>query len=264
MSKHECNICSETIEASELAQTVTCFVCEKSFHGFGCIGLSKPHLKFIKDIKGILWSCEHCCITTFQKFVCNKLTEISSNDSSVKSQDVILSRIDAMSLELLNLKKNVDALNVSEDCIPIGAKRFRSGKPSTPSNNVTSFTWPKSSTSSTPAVIGTNLESTTLKVIEAPMYFHVSRFSTDTSETELESWISSKLNVTPEQYVKCTKLVPKGRELDTLEFISFKVAIPSGLEKQVMDASIWPSNITVRPFEQRGFLPRAYSLNQMQ
>lgn len=262
MSKLVCNSCAEDI--GEASLTVTCFVCEKPYHGLACIGLSKQHLKFIKDVKGLLWSCENCALTTFPKYVCNKLSEISSNDSSLKSQDEILNRIDSMSLELSNLKKNVDALNISEIDYPIGGKRLRSGKPSTPSNNTTSFTWPKpSSSSSTTAVIGTNLESTTLKVIEAPMYFHVSRFSTETSETELESWISTKLNLTDDQHVKCTKLVPKGRELSSLEFISFKVGIPSGLEKKVMDASVWPTNITVRPFEQRGFLQRTYSLNQM-
>lgn len=261
MSKLVCNSCAVDIEVIEANLTVTCFVCEKSFHGFTCIGLSKPQLKFIKDVKGLLWSCDHCAITTFQKYVCNKLNEISLNESSVKSQDAILSRIDSLSLEVLNLKKNVDALNVLDVDNSIGAKRFRSGRPMTPSSNTTSFAWPtkaSSSTSSNNAVTGTNLESTTLKVIDAPLYFHVSRFSTETSETELESWISDKLDLSSEQHVKCTKLVPRGRELSSLEFISFMVAIPSGLELKVMDASIWPTNITVRPFEQRPFLQRTY------
>lgn len=261
MSKPVCNHCAEDIEVVDSAHTVTCFVCEKSFHGFLCINLTKPQLKMIKDVKGLLWSCEHCSITTFPKYVCSKLNDIALSESTVKSHEVLLSRIELLTSEVSKLKKNFDSFSDSDD--QIGVKRFRTGRPLTPRSNSSRFEWPpKVSTStvaSSSAINSTNSETTTLKVIEAPTYYHVSRFSTETSEDELQSWISEKLNVTADhQPVKCTKLVPRGRELSSLEFVSFKVSIPKIFEEKVMDASIWPTNITVRPFEQRAFLPRNY------
>lgn len=260
MSKPICNSCFNDIEIVDSAQTVTCFVCEKSFHGFACIGLSKPQLKMIKDVKGLLWSCEHCSITTFQKFVCNKLNDISLGESTVKSHDVLLSRIELLASEVSNLKKNFDAISDSDD--QIGVKRFRTGRPLTPRANSSRFEWPPKASASTVAsssvVTGTSSEITTLKVVEAPLFYHVSKFSTDTSEEDVLSWISAKLKITDDQQIKCTKLVPRGRELSSLEFISFKVSAPKALEEKIMDASIWPNNTTVRPFEQRAFLPRNY------
>lgn len=88
--------------------------------------------------------------------------------------------------------------------------------------------------------------------------FHVSRFSPSTTEEELHSWVIDKLNITSDQLIKCSRLIPKGRELLSLEFISFKLAVPKELEGKVLDPSVWPNNITVRPFEQRPFLPRSY------
>lgn len=260
MSKPICYSCSNDIEISDSPHTVTCFVCEKSFHGNSCIGLTKPQLKVIKDVKGLLWSCEHCSITTFPKYVCKKLNDISHSESNGKSHDVLLNRIDLLTSEVSQLKKNFDSISDSDDLV--GGKRFRNGRPITPRSTSSRFEWPpKSSTStivSSLAVKGTSSELTTLKVIEEPILYHVSRFSIETSEEELQTWISEKLLVTNDQQVKCTKLVPKGRELSSLEFVSFKVSIPKALEEKIMDASIWPTNITVRPFEQRAFLPRNY------
>lgn len=261
MSKLVCNSCAEDIEIVDSPYTVTCFVCEKSFHGFACIHLTKPQIKMIREVKGLLWSCDHCSITTFPKYVCSKLNDIALAESTVKSHDVLLSRIELLTSEVSNLKKNFDSLNDSED--QIGVKRFRTGRPSTPRANSSRFDWPPKAAGSTmplsSAVIGTSSETTTLKIVEAPIYFHVSRFSTETTEEELQSWISDKLNVDGAQQVKCTRLVPRGRELSSLEFVCFKVSIPKTLEEKIMDASIWPTNITVRPFEQRTFLPQTQS-----
>lgn len=223
-------------------------------------GLSKPLLKVIKDVKGLLWTCEHCSITTFQKYVCNKLNDISLSESSIKSHDVLLSRIELLTSEVSNLKKNFDSISDFDD--QIGGKRFRTGRPITPRSNSSRFDWPPKASTSTVAsssvVKGTSSEITTLKVVETPLLYHVSRFSTETSEEELQSWISDKLNVSSDQLVKCTKLVPRGRDLSSLEFVSFKLSAPKALDEKIMDPSIWPNNITVRPFEQRAFLPRSY------
>lgn len=260
MSKFICSSCTEDIESSETNLMVTCFACEKHFHGFSCIGLSKPQLKTIKEVRGVLWNCEHCSVSTFTKFVCHKLSEISEKVPVVNDQDAILSRLDLLTSEMDKLKKNVDSLSTSDLDIP-GGKRSRTGQPRplTPRFPGSRFEWPKASTSNdTQAITGTNVDSTSLKAVEIPSFFHVSRFNPTTTEEELKSWISKKLEITDDQSIKCWRLIPKGRELSNLEFISFKIGVLKELEVKIMDPSIWPTNITVRPFEQRAFLQRSY------
>lgn len=259
MSKFICSYCTEDIESSESNLMVTCFACEKHFHGFSCIGLSKAQLKTIKEVKGVLWNCEHCSISTFNKFVCHKLSEIS-NKQPVNDQDAILNRLDILTSEMEKLKKNVDSLSTSDLDIPIGGKRSRTGqpRPMTPRVQGTRFEWPKMLTSDdNQAISGTNVDST-LKAVEVPIFVHVSRFNTSTTEDELKSWISGKLALADDQSIKCWRLIPKGRELSTLEFVSFKIGVSKELKEKIMDPSVWPTGITVRPFEQRAFLQRNY------
>lgn len=254
MSSILCNQCADEIEAGDIL-SISCFICEKSYHGYKCLGITKPQLNMIKAVKGLLWSCEHCSIKTFPKFVCGKLNEIAEKGST---QDELINRIDNLTAEVSNLKKNVDSMNMPEH--PIGFKRPRTGtRPPTPRLPGLQFEWPKPSTSNdNKAIKGTNSDVTTLQVMEIPVYFHVSRFKADTSEDAVANWVSGKINA-PITQIKCTKLVPRGREASSLEFVNFKIGITKGLEEKIMDPSIWPNNVTVRPFQQRAFLPRSYA-----
>lgn len=216
---------------------------------------------YINEVQGVLWNCEHCSISTFTKFVCHKLSEISNKQPVVNDQDAILSRLDLLTSEMEKMKKNVDSLSSSDFDIPIGGKRSRTGqlRPLTPRVQGSRFEWPKAQTTSdTQAVQGTNVECTSLKAVEVPSFFHVSRFNTATTEEELKTWISERLQLDDDQSIKCWRLIPKGRELSTLEFVSFKIGVLKEHEKKIMDPSVWPTNITVRPFEQRAFLQRTY------
>lgn len=190
------------------------------------------------------------------------MSEISDKQPVVNDQDAILNRLDHLTSEMEVLKKNVDSLSTSDLDIP-GGKRSRTGqpKPLTPRFPGTRFEWPKmSSSNDTQAIKGTNVDSTCLKAVEIPSFFHLSRFNPTQTEEEVKSWISEKLNLTDDDNIKCWRLIPKGRELSTLAFISFKIGVSKELEEKIMDPSIWPTNITVRPFEQRAFLQRTYPL----
>lgn len=202
-------------------------------------------------------------MSTFPKFVCHKLSDISEKQPVVNEQDAILNRLDLLTSEMEKIKNNVDSLSASDLNIPIGGKRSRTGQPIplTPRMQGTHFDWPKVSTSNnTQAIKGTNVESTCLKAVEIPSFFHVSRFNPAQTEEEVKSWISRKLEITDpdDQSIKCWRLIPKGREVSTLEFISFKIGVFKEHVVKIMDPATWPTNITVRPFEQRGFLKRAY------
>lgn len=241
---------------------ITCFVCSKNFHGFACLGLSRNHLKTFKEVPGLLWSCEKCRVSPLMKIsemVFKKLENISvKNDQN--GQDELLKRFDQLSEEVSNIKKTVESLGVTDVENP-NAKRLRSGllKPMSPRIPSGTSDWPRIQNKSR-LITGTDTVDSTLKVVEQPIFYHVSRFDPTTTNDELQDYIVQKLAIEKSK-VLCTRLVPKGREEKDLNFITFKVGIPKTFETIFFNAANWPANITVRPFEQRNssFLQKPYS-----
>lgn len=53
-------------------------------------------------------------------------------------------------------------------------------------------------------------------------------------------------------------LVPKGRPLHTLTFVSFKVGVSHDLQSKAMDPSTWPCEIEFREFVDLGSKPQHF------
>lgn len=80
----------------------------------------------------------------------------------------------------------------------------------------------------------------------------------ETTAEELKTYISEKIS---NDQVECYRLVAKGRDTSELRFVTFKIGVLDSSKIAIMDASIWPSNVSVRPFEQRsGFQAKYASL----
>lgn len=260
--KVNCDECHQDI-ATETDTNIICFICEKNFHGYGCLGLSRNHLKTFREVPGLLWCCDKCRTGTSVKFseiVLKKLSDISEKSlPNSQGQDELLKRFDQLSTEVYNIKKTVESFGDTEAQNP-NAKRLRSGFPKPMSPRQQSTDWPRISNNKPSCLImGTDVEVSTLKVVEQPVFYHVSRFDPTTTEDELQEYIEKKLDI-PKTKVQCTRLVPKGRDEKDLSFITFKVGIPKSFSPTFFMPTTWPENITVRPFEQRNasFLPRHY------
>lgn len=71
----------------------------------------------------------------------------------------------------------------------------------------------------------------------------------ETSEDRMASFISSKIN---DRIVMAKKLIPAGRSLHTLHYVSFRVSVPADCEQLVTSPGFWPDeNITARLFTNR-------------
>lgn len=258
----KCDECLKDI-ATDNDSIITCYVCTKNFHGYSCLGLSRMHLKTFREVPGLLWCCDKCRESPSMKFtemVFKKLEDIAVKNVP-NGQDELLKRFDQLSAEVSNIKKTVEGFGETEGENP-NAKRLRSGllKPMSPRIPSGSSDWPRIQNKPVRLILGTDTEVSTLKVVEQPIFFHVSRFDPTTTNDELQDYIAQKLSIEKTK-VLCTRLVPKGRDEKELNFITFKVGIPRTFETSFFNAANWPTNITVRPFEQRNssFLTKNYS-----
>lgn len=79
--------------------------------------------------------------------------------------------------------------------------------------------------------------------------FYVTPFTPDQKEDDIKRHIHTIANVDP-SLVRVVKLVPRGKKLDDLSFVSFKVVVCKTISNVIGDPWYWPDGITVRVFEQ--------------
>lgn len=78
--------------------------------------------------------------------------------------------------------------------------------------------------------------------------FYVTPFEPDQSEEDVKRHVMDVANVSS-ALVQVTKLVPRGKQVEDLSFVSFKVSICRTASRVVGDPWYWPDGVSVRPFE---------------
>lgn len=234
------------------ADLIICFGCEKSFHG-ACCSLNKSSVKVIKEVTGVKWYCLHCDNATFAGIISERFNKIDekmdclSKDNSDTKYDELLKRIDFMTSEVANIKSLVDltmpmtTTEIGDEDVFRPRKRLRSGRRK---ESTTSSSWPLLPIG---CIQGTD-DSSSLKVIEPKLWYHVSRFDPKTTAEDLKQYLTEKIG---SGEVECYPLVPKGRTSEDLRFITFKIGVLKSNKANVTNPSIWPNNVTVREFQQR-------------
>lgn len=78
--------------------------------------------------------------------------------------------------------------------------------------------------------------------------FYVTPFTPDQKEEDVKLYIQEVANVAPST-IKVVKLVPRGKDLDDLSFVSFKVTVNKTASDVIGDPWYWPDGVTVRVFD---------------
>lgn len=78
--------------------------------------------------------------------------------------------------------------------------------------------------------------------------FYVTPFSPDQNEDEIKQYVAEISNIDTSM-IKAVKLVPRGKNVEDLSFVSFKVTVSRTVSNVVGDSFYWPEGITVREFE---------------
>lgn len=87
---------------------------------------------------------------------------------------------------------------------------------------------------------------------EAKCSFVISPMHPSTSVKQIKTFVTNKLGIAfDSDDVTIWSLAPRGRSLDELSFISFKVSSTIPLGTQLTAPEFWPSGTTIRQFEER-------------
>lgn len=83
---------------------------------------------------------------------------------------------------------------------------------------------------------------------EDKFWLYLSGFDPHATAQQIESLVKGNLNIT-DGVVDVAKLVPKGRTLDELTFVSFKVGLDPQLKEVALTGSSWQKGIVFRQFD---------------
>lgn len=77
--------------------------------------------------------------------------------------------------------------------------------------------------------------------------FYITPFLNDQSEEDIKQYLRETINADVNQ-IGCVKLIPKGKNINELTFVSFKLSVPNELVPLVSDTFYWPEGVEVREF----------------
>lgn len=98
---------------------------------------------------------------------------------------------------------------------------------------------------------GTDLSSE-LRSVEMRKEVVASQLHTSTTEEELCAYLKEvhSLSDAPNAF-RCKMLLPNGKKIEDLDWISFKISVTESVYDKVMLSGNWPRGVTVRDFERR-------------
>lgn len=218
-----CTKCNESVTA--LPDSIACrnSSCNALYHA-RCVGIPRNLLKLITKNKYVFFYCDACSADPFKVQVTPTVTisdQILSNQSSVTGD------------------------NISEQLVCI-------------QDSVMIHTPQRKTAKKDPIVVGSAVENSGLRVAKPRKFLVASLFHPSTDPENLSNFLKEKLSVASEStVVRVHKLVPAGKDLATLDYVSFKVVVPGDLFTVLLSPSIWPKGVHVREFVHRSRKSRA-------
>lgn len=258
MSK--CFWCNKAVEGDDF---VECYFCTHKFHAIQCGNVTKEVCESMKTVKNIKFFCDSCLDSNLTPMVAKKFDKLTATvEKAVKKGEFfeeLVKKIDTLTSEMAVIKNVVNSgISSTFSLDTPSVKNFRSN---TAKRRITDsydheeyadkFPARKKKREDDKAIQGTSDEMTSaIKIVESSEYFHVSRFDPTVDTEEMKTWMS---NILKNTNITCVKLLPRNRKLEDLTFVSFKLGVARSLAGKVLDATIWPKNVTVKPFEDRPY-----------
>lgn len=78
-------------------------------------------------------------------------------------------------------------------------------------------------------------------------WLHVSSFRNTVSAANIIDYVVKHANI-DEKLVACYKLVKKDADMDSLNYVNFKLGVSGDDYKKVLKPELWPAKVTICPF----------------
>lgn len=251
-----CKCCQKVVSDND--RIICRGFCGASFHAI-CVQLDFPLSVLRSNEKNIYWMCDDCSMMfancQFRSFLCRNDQNLIGLPDSIKS---IQDDITKLSSAVTTLAAKVESKPLTPFRLNSSGSSFnnwpRNMSVNTPKRRRYENGDPQVSTAVTKPSCGTKaaLACSTIRLVKTSsdlVWIHLSAFHPTTTEQEICDMVCDCLHLTADQKPKVVKLVPKGIDLSTLNFVSFKVGVDKNLEKEALSSESWPENVFFRRFE---------------
>lgn len=253
-----CAKCSDAVKA--ISDSIKCrnTTCKAVFHA-RCVGIQRNFLTLITENSNLFFYCDSCSDAPPNMHTTHTI------DTSGKTLSEQSSLADNISEQLVSIQESLSKLTDAITKPPEWPSVIESSK-ALKRRRVEDAADIDSATVNTPRrkapklhseVVGSAEENDGLQVVEPRKLLVASLFHPSTDSDKLSIFIKGKLNITDESTVRVHKLVPAGKDLATLDYVSFKVDVPGSLFKELLSPLMWPKGVRVREFEHRPRKPRS-------
>lgn len=226
-----CEKCCSIISLDTELYTVCEGRCAKYFHA-NCVGVSEADLCAFS--KNIIWLCDPC-MTLFCRTRERMTADISTSTDQHKFMDV--------EGEILQLKSAVAEI----------VKTFADVRKSDPvarHRHSTPVSSPKATYDDYNEIACCS--SQTENGNESGEFsLYLTNIDNSATESDISLLVSRSLRVPLSSCNDVVKLVPKWKNVNQMEYVSFKVVLKSDMKLLALQASTWPKEIKYREFKHR-------------
>lgn len=227
-----CGQCSVTLSAV-VCESITCVGPCKLPICRSCSGLTRSAVKVALDCVNLHFYCDKC------------------NPYSIKEVSDALKEVKESIGKLNEVLSNATKLNSGTVMSPMFPPiHFESGSTSAlKRRRVDNSSSTQRSASPNRGIIVGSCTTATLQTVESRKCVVASMLHPTTKIDDLTKYLSKALNLPDgDSSLRCSLLLPAGRDIKDLDFISFKIGMPESKFSLLLSPEIWPRGVKVRPF----------------
>lgn len=234
----DCGKCSEAITGID-SPVVCRGYCGATLH-MNCAGVTRAMLTyFTTHKKNLFWMCDKCA-ELFENSHFKAISVPTDENGPFSSLTTAITELRS-EIQQLATKSTVDSTPKEWPLVNqrITYKRKRDGDGSAACKS--GLKQPDANVVAVP---------TSNEQLDKKFWLYLSRIRPDVSNEAVCSMVKANLELESDPVV--VKLVPKGKDISTLSFVSFKIGIDDDLKTKALDPATWPEGILFREFEDYG------------
>lgn len=234
------NLCGKCNKACNIRSDVACFgSCHKLFHPV-CVDYNfEKHVKVIKESPFIKFVCMPCqdenrhILNTNVNEMNGMLRELSATITEIKKGFDV--KFDSLTVKVNDVAASGVSANEKFDNL---------------TSKVNDVTAAGLSPVSYADIIGSGEPTEFLETVAVKrrQFIYVTNLKPTTKAVDVIRHINTKTGVEGDDVTLCWPLIPKGRSVDQLNFISFKIGVYEEHMATILCPDFWPVNVRVRPF----------------
>ncbi|XP_055605129.1 uncharacterized protein LOC129753340 [Uranotaenia lowii] len=231
-----CSSCSGTISGIEFM--VCRGICGKEFH-LSCVSISNTAARSLKTLsKNVYWMCDDCAELFENAHFRNLAFAPPPQQTEVAQLSEAISELRS-EIKLLCTKPPATPVPVLTPARPDfrrALKRLRAPDPVV--NEPCKLGAKKSSADVVSVPLCAN-------ETEKLFWLYISRIKPEVSENSVMEMVKANLEADSAQVVK---LVPRGTDVSSMRFVSFKVGLDPELKDKALNPESWPNGLSFREF----------------